>query len=426
MTQEQIHLIRRNTTLYLKRRVPQRYQAVETRKTIWVSLKTDSVEQAKIKAARVWAELIEGWEALLAGASDEARQHHEAAANLAAHKGYRYLGVDDVSALPLDALLERIEAIPLRQGQPDKAVSTALLGGAATPSMTVSEALEEFWVLRRDKIQKKSTDQIRRWRNPRIKAVRNFIGVIGDKRLDEITRADFLAFRSWWIDRLEANGLSANSPNKDFTHLISVLNDVIQLKSLGIELDAKGLNLKEGEQKDRPQFSVEWIRGRLLAPGALDDLNDEARGIFLGMINTGARPSELANLRPERIIIDHAFPHIDIRPDGRELKSVNAKRLVPLVGASLEAFRKFPQGFPRYQDNPGLSDDVNQFLTKNDLRETSDHTMYSLRHSFEERLRRAKVDDRLRAVLFGHPYHRESYGRPSLEELTEAVQAIAL
>lgn len=426
MKQDQKYLIRRGSTLYLKRRVPLRYQSIESRETIWASLKTDSIEQAKSKAAQVWTELIAGWEALLAGADDNARRHHEAAANLAAQKGYQYLTADEIAASSLTDVLERIEAIPLRLGRPDAAVAKALLGGAPKPSMRVSEALEEYWTLSRDKTHGKSPDQIRRWENPRKKAVRNFIDVVGDKDLAEITRDDFVHFRSWWMDRLEEKDLTANSANKDFIHLSSVLNAVIEMKSLGVSLDSKGLTLKEVEQKDRPQFSEAWIRDKLLAPGALDGLHEEARGIFLGMINTGARPSELANLRPERIVLDHDFPHIDIRPDGRELKSANAKRKIPLVGCSLEALKSFPSGFPRYHDNPGLSDEVNGFLSKRGLRETPAHTMYSLRHSFEERLRIGKVDDRLRAVLFGHPYHRERYARPSLKELTEAVQPLAL
>jgi integrase len=58
--------------------------------------------------------------------------------------------------------------------------------------------------------------------------------------------------------------------------------------------------------------------------------------------------------------------------------------------------------------------------------ETPDHVAYSLRHSFEDRLRNAEIDERLRSELFGHAYKREKYGEPKLLELTRAIQKIAV
>lgn len=51
--------------------------------------------------------------------------------------------------------------------------------------------------------------------------------------------------------------------------------------------------------------------------------------------------------------------------------------------------------------------------------------MYSLRHSFEDRMIAAGVDDRIRRDLFGHRLDRERYGKGALEHLQEIVQAVA-
>jgi integrase len=78
---------------------------------------------------------------------------------------------------------------------------------------------------------------------------------------------------------------------------------------------------------------------------------------------------------------------------------------------SLEAFRAFPEGFPRYQtDSADLSATVNKYLRENGLAETARHTLYSLRHSFEDRLLRARVDERVRRDILGHALGRERYG----------------
>ena len=58
------------------------------------------------------------------------------------------------------------------------------------PGLTVSGALEEFWKTAVDQIRGKTEDQVRRWKNPRRKAVENFIKAAGDKELRNITRAD--------------------------------------------------------------------------------------------------------------------------------------------------------------------------------------------------------------------------------------------
>ena len=80
-----------------------------------------------------------------------------------------------------------------------------------------------------------------------------------------------------------------------------------------------------------------------------------------------------------------------------------------------------------YRDNPGLSDAVNKFLRKNGLMETDQHSLYSLRHAFEDRMLAAGVDDRIRRDLFGHRLNRERYGTgATLKHLHKVVQSIAI
>ena len=333
-------IMRRGKGLSLRRRVPQRYRPVEPRTEIWLSLHTDSETIASQKAPRIWHEQIEAWEAKLAGDSAEAEARHAAARRLAEVRGYRYLTADKVASLPRSALLERVEEVARRGADPSEA--SALLGGEAEPPITVSRALELYWVFARDLVLNKSPDQLRRWRNPRIKAVKTFIDVIGDKPLAQITRDDMLAFREFWLNRIEEEGVKPNSANKDLTHLGGVLRMVVEKKKLAIVLPLGGLALKEGDKAQRLPFSDGWIRDRLLAPGALDGMNDQERCILQVVINTGMRPSEVAALRSTEIALDVAVPHLSLQPIGRELKSASARRVIPLLGIALAAMRAFP------------------------------------------------------------------------------------
>lgn len=419
-------LIRRNTTFYIRKRVPQRFAAVESRQTVWISLHTDSETLAKTKASAAWAEMIEAWEARLAGHSADAEDRFEAARQLAQTRGFRYLSAKSVATLPTEAVLDRVEAIPTVAGVPDKLEAAAILGGAEASTITVRRALDLYWTLVKDKTFGKSEDQLRRWKNPRLKAVRNFINIVGNKALNDITGDDMLDFRQWWLERVETEGLTPNSANKDLVHLSDVLRTVNKMKRLGLNLPLSDLALQEGEKRQRPPFSNDWIKGQLLKPGALGGLNKEARCILLGMVNTGYRPSEGAGLGPAQIRLDTEIPHISIEPNGRQLKSEYSRRIIPLAGVSLEAFRECPGGFPRYADNPSLSATVNKFLRENKLLETPGHSMYSLRHAFEDRMLAAGVDDRIRRDLFGHRLDRERYGRgASVEHLHQIVQSLA-
>jgi len=272
-----------------------------------------------------------------------------------------------------------------------------------------------------------SGDQLRRGRSPRIEAVRNLIGLVGDKPIQARSRDDMLDCRQCWLGRIADGEVSANSANKDLIHLGDVLKTVNRMKRLGLDLPLGELSFKEGAKRSRPPFSERWIKEHILCPGALDGLNGEARAILLGMINTGYRPSEGAALTRETIRLDGDVPHIAIEADGRQLKSQYARRVIPLAGVSLEALREYRNGFPRYRNKAGLSATVNKYLRAQGLLETEEHSLYSLRHAFEDRMLAAGIDDRIRRDLFGHRLDRERYGKgASLEHLATLIREIAL
>lgn len=413
-------IVKRGEKFILRRRVPGRYASIEPRAYVKQSLATDSMEIAKVKAPRVWAQLIEAWEARLAGDTADAEARFAAAKDLAEARGYRFMGAAGVSRLPVQDLVARVQEVMASSppGRPDLMAADALLGTVDRPPVTVSKALDRYWEIAQDKVRGKSEDQVRRWRNPRIKAVTNFIKLKGNMPIEDITTADLVEFRSWWLEKIEEEDLTPNSANKDMIHLTSTLKLVAHTDDLTLKFKTERLAIADDGAGHRKPFSAEWIRDKILAPGALDGLNAQARGILLGMINTGYRPSEAAGLLPEHIHLDAAVPYISIEPVGRQLKNRHSRRRIPLVGVSLQAFKDNPAGFPRYRENSAtLSATVNKFLRENGLLETPDHSMYGLRHSFEDRMLAAGFDERIRRDLFGHALQRERYGDGATMEM---------
>lgn len=244
-------LVKRGGTLHIRKRVPRRYAEVEPRDYVCLSLHTDSESIGQQKATQIWADLIEAWEAKLAGDSKDAEARFAAAHELAAKRGYRWMASKEVAKLPLEDVMQRVSDVMAtsRAEKPDMIEAAAVLGGAREPDITVSRALELFWTLAEDRTLGKNPSQLRKWESPRKRAVANFIEAIGDKRLADITRNDMLDFKSWWLDRVKAEGLAPDTGNKDLIHLGGILKTVNEDKRLGLDLPLSGLAIKGGQKR---------------------------------------------------------------------------------------------------------------------------------------------------------------------------------
>lgn len=419
---------------YFVKRVPKRFAHVDLRQKVTRALWTDSEREAKIKAAAVEAEFMAYWEALAAGRSDDAVASYDAAVKLAHARGFPYRPASDLASGPLESILERIESLVRSDGSfAPPLEAAAVLGGVEEPQVTITEALADF--IKFSAIERqtgKSERQIKRWRMPRVRAVATFVKLNGDLPMREVGREHAQRLRDHWAERISKEGLDKSSANKDIGHLSDLFRSWTEYHALELtnpfaKLRFKG---KTTKTKGRP-FSEDFIRDRLLADGALDGLNEEARDVLLVMVNTGARPSEILGCASDAWQLSADVPHLDVsRQIPRVLKTEMAPRQIPLLGVSLQAARRIARrgGITRYVDNADTwSAAVNKYLTENQLRETPQHTAYSLRHSFEDRMIEAGVDERIRVELMGHKYGRPDYGRGgSLEVRARALALIAL
>jgi len=282
----------------------------------------------------------------------------------------------------------------------------------ASPS--IEEGLTRYWGFAKDKTINKSPNQVRKWKNPRKLAVSNLVQIIGDKPLNAVTRDDMLKFRDWWIDRIQEEDYAANSANKNFFNLKTIFETVSDNLNLGINSKFlfQKLKLEEDWETKRRPFETDYLRNVLLNPENLTGLNDQARAALYAIAETGAGPAEQVGLEPENIHLDADIPYIEIvLGKNKALKTRYRKRTIPLVGFALDAFKAFPNGFDQYRDRPDqLSATLGKFLREKKLLPSENHTTYSLRHSFQDRLLAANAPDRLQADLMGHKFHRPAYG----------------
>ena len=433
-------IVKRGGTYHYKRRVPAVLGDVDERAPhVRISLKTAEMSIARQKRDALEAADDALWGELLAGDQAEAAKlRYDGARKRAEALGFRYRPAAEIATGPIDDLVARLEALSDERKAPP-AVRHALLGTVDAPKVTMTAAFQRFLDdIAPAELVGKSDEQKRQWRKTFRRAVNNFVELNGDVPIDEVTREHALKVYDFWNARIAPKqGRPSHTPssgNRDLGNLRGFFRDYFRhLGDRDRQNPFADLSFAERRRATRPPFPTAFIRDELLKPGALASLNDEARGCVLAMVETGMRPSEIANIQPHHILLDVEIPHVLVEPredpeDPRELKTAASVRAIPLVGVSLAAFKKHPNGFPRYREREAtLSATVNKHLTEHKLRPTPRHTLYSLRHSFEDRMKEGHVDAELRMILMGHSIDRPQYGSGgSLEWRQQALQRIVL
>nr|WP_033406979.1 hypothetical protein [Kiloniella laminariae] len=384
-----------------------------------MSLKTRDYDVALKRADIVNAATETKWREGLAHTDPDIETRYEAAIALARRHGVQYVPLDVLAAGKLDELVSRMRVLQ-ETGIKNKAVVSSVLGAVDSPKFTWSNAFERFVELSKKDLINKNPDQVRRWKNRRLKAVNNLIALVGDKGLDETTRNDALDLRSWWIDRLDSEGLKPDSANKDIGSLKKIYDDLNDYLRLGLTPGIfSGLTLSEDQHEIKMPFERDHVSKFLVNRQALLTLNDQARMIVWAFASTGAGLSELIGLRSQDIHLDCEIPYIELKPNEvrGEDKTRYRKRDLPIVGSALEAFKAFPKGFTRYQGKPSsCSAAVGSYLREHKLLPSINHTLNSLRHTFQDALTAAEAPERTQADLMGHKFAREKYGVGSTME----------
>lgn len=421
-------LRKRGTRYHYRRRVPKDFQFLFPKDYIQIALQTDS-ETIALHRASVLNVMVEEFLTTLIGLSaEEVQSRFSRMVQMAKLSGFRLRPRHDIAQG--DELHQLVNRLNASDKTSLKTIQDHILGETVSVGPYLKDALGDFLEFEKDKLKGKSDDQIRKWENPRKKAINNFKKVVGNKALSDITRQDIMDFRSWWMNRIREHDLSSNSANKDFTYLKAVLDlavdnyDHIQLP---VHALFRNIRLKNDEKSQRLPFENEFIQETLLNPNVIK-LNKEARMLIFAMSDTGARISELTGLEENDIILEGDIPHIKIRPnETRSLKTKQSKRDIPLVGAALCAFQALGGPFKLYHGKSDLvSNTINKYFRENNILPSSDHSLYSLRHSFEDRLTAVEPPDKLQAALMGHKYNRPRYGKgPSLAQKLTWLEKIA-
>ena len=429
------YLSRRGNKWHYKRRVPGKYRAYDFRGTIRQSLNTESLDVARMRRDALEQADNDFWASMTYNSDPSANEdqraklkeimerEYQAACSRAMAHGFAYSPAKQLAdKAELAELAARIDVVRQMDAKnpnaTHKATADAMLGGIEEPKVTVWDAFDIYCdKLAVGELANKSPKQKQSWKKNKRRGINYFVALCGNKPILEIDRSDAHAYHNWWAERLiPADGqkpLKANTANRDIGNMRTLCREYFKyIGQEDRENPFRNLSFKDTTPAEVPPFEDEWVRNKILIPGTLGDLNEEALYIVYALIETGCRPSEVANLLPGNICLDADVPYIDIRPrEGLEIKTQASTRKIPLVGVSLEAMKKAPNGFPRYRDK---GDTLSQLLMKefriHKLFPTDKHIIYSFRHSFEKRMLEANLDYDFRCLMMGHKNNRPKYG----------------
>jgi len=255
------------------------------------------------------------------------------------------------------------------------------------------------------------------------------IECLGDRPLDAYYSSDAAKFRDWLIYR----SLPTSSIKRIFSTIRAVFTLTIQEQGLGCSNAFSNTYLPSDERPKRAVISPENIKR---VQKVCLDIADERRLLIALISDTGMRLSEALGLVWVDVVLEHEYPHIHITPHPwRRLKTSSSKRLIPLVGASLEAVKVMhrqcdgPFLFKSYASEDGCNgNSCSATLNKWLKQHVSDAVIHSFRHSFRDRLRNAGVQSELIDQLGG--WSRQSvgqgYGRGySISVLNNAMNSLS-
>ena len=211
---------------------------------------------------------------------------------------------------------------------------------------------------------------------------------LGDRPIDAYSSSDAANYRDWLLDK----NLTTSSVKLMFGTIRAVFTLTIQEDGLNCPNAFARTYLAPVEATKRASISPEDIK-RIQKIGL--DIADERRLLIALISDTGMRLSEALGLVWDDIKLEDKYPHLHLRPHPwRRLKTASSKRVIPLVGASLQAIEILQRQrdsiflFKTYTNHEGCSSNscsatLNKWLKSH----VPNIVIHSFRHSFRDRLR---------------------------------------
>lgn len=197
---------------------------------------------------------------------------------------------------PVERILDRVKVL---DREDVCALDTqAVLGTIEPPKDTIRDAFKLYC----DKLSigetaRKSPEQVERWKATKARAVDHFVALCGNLTMEAIERRHGRQFYDWWGERLRPENKNArayrpNNANRELGNLRLIFREYWTYHGdEDRENPFRKLRFKDTPPEPTPSFSDEFVRSKILKPGALDGINAQAKLIAYALIETGCSPA---------------------------------------------------------------------------------------------------------------------------------------
>ncbi|MEY9531155.1 DUF6538 domain-containing protein [Sinorhizobium fredii] len=400
------YLIEKNGTFHFRIVIPKHKRPNFGTGEIRRTLKTKDRKEAIIKCAPLldyFSKLFKASEGIPTPDAITLSQLKEVALNL----GATYHSAEEIHAAPIQdavAMLSQAVAALNLIKKPDK-TEVAALGGVIGDSLSLDQMFARYQELAAGKWSdldhRESQKKWNRYREP----VDDFKREMGDLDILKIQPKDAANYAINLGKRIEAGRLKSETAKKKLLFLNAMVRKVFKTDypertNPFEEAEIEHNGNDKGQRRPFTESEIVALRKKLSESKA----NDELKAILQIIEYTGTSAKEIVLLHETDFHLDGEIPFVRIgkNPNRKSLKTENRPRDIPLVGAALEAAKRFRKGFHRYCRSNGseaLSGAANKLIKQ----VAADATTYSYRHRFIDLLREVDgMQDSLLKSIIGH------------------------
>ena len=382
------YIYKHGNQYWYQRAIPVKLTKILGKKTIKISLKTNKISSALVRSKLQSAEHKKMFNNLL---------NKKFTINFLKKidiSKYNLNFKDDSEDLFANMLLNKKQITNLINKKSDQTIENFLFNNTTLNINLPSKLLEKYFKLK--KISSKSSQF-----SSILNSIKYLINICGDKSIDEFTYIDSKNFKNFFVSKNRvATGKRYHSNLFNF------------FKTLYNHLNI---------DKKNPFENVEWpVKDTKKEIKTLNNeeilklinIIKEEKSLFsivIGCIlNTGASVNEIIGLSRNEINLNEFTPYIILRSNNlRIINNIYKKRIIPLVGVSLDSMNKLislsSNEYPFYDfldDNFSIKQ-IERKINFRIKKVTKNKSIQSLKYSFIERLKRINCPEEIISEIIG-------------------------
>ena len=382
------YIYKHGNQYWYQRAIPAKLTKILGKKTIKISLKTNKISTALVRSKLQSAEHKKMFNNLL---------NKKFTINFLKKieiSKYNLNFKDDSEDLFSNMLLNKKQITNLINKKSDQTIENFLFNNTTLNINLPSKLLEKYFKLK--KISSKSSQY-----SSIVNSIKYLINICGEKPIDEFSSIDSKNFKNFFVSK---NRVSTGK--RYHSNLFNFFKTLYNYLNIDKKNPFENVEWPVNHQKKE----IKTLNHEEILK--LINITKEEKSLFslvIGCIlNTGASVNEIIGLNRNEINLNQFTPYIIIRSNNlRIINNIYKKRIIPLVGVSLDSMNKLislsSNEYPFYDFlNDNFS--IKQIESKINFRikkVTKNKSIQSLKYSFIERLKRINCPEEIISEIIG-------------------------